>query len=507
VPIDASIPLQSQMGSPFASMNQATQSLSSLANLQNVQQQNQMMQAETQNLQQSAELNTQLNGERTKFSQAMQDPNATFKNPDGTIDYGKMQQWTATNTPLVGSQYGSQIMQLAQHVNEYKTTLSSMADSDMQRTNAVLHSFAGPNGNPVADPQTMVGQLQALKSTLSGPGAHYVDLATQAIQKAGGNPQMLQSAITQLARDTTAPSTQTSQLQGSTGMVNNGAATYPIAQNPEYGQAPGTVTGTPAIPNQLGPGERQTSVTNPTTGNLEPQVKDLNGNIIGGPAVPNPLGPKPLAPGDTPQVMAQLGMDRQAMNDAARQAGLQRSNNAQIMQLASGDRNSGPGTAPWNKFLGTLGLANQGAGDAASQYQLLGHYVALQAQNNAAAMGVHTDAGQTLSGAATGNQEMNRTALVEATRTNDALATGVQDFNQGMEAAIKGNGGDVRAKRDFQNQWSQNFDPVLYKMKNAITAGDTAEASKIWSGLSPQQQQQMKTKQQNLLNLINNGHL
>ena len=54
MPIDPSSPMQVQQGSPFQSMGQATQALSGLAQLQNVRQQNQMMQAETQNLQQTA---------------------------------------------------------------------------------------------------------------------------------------------------------------------------------------------------------------------------------------------------------------------------------------------------------------------------------------------------------------------------------------------------------------------------------------------------------------------
>jgi hypothetical protein len=504
MPIDASIPLQSQQVNPFGAMNQATQAMSGLAQLGNIQQQGQMMQAETQNLNQSAQLNTQLNGERTKFSQALQDPNAPFKNPDGTIDYGKLQNWTATNTPLVGSEYGSQIMNMAQNVNAYQTTRSNMADSDMQRANAVLHSFMGPNGAPNTDSQTMITQLSNLKNTLTGQGAPYVDQAIKLISSHADSAPHLQAVLGQLARDTTPSSTQAAQLQGATGMVNNGAQTVPYAANGEYGQAPGTVTGTPGIPNQIGPNERQQAIQNPVTGNLEPQVKDANGNIISGPAVPNPLGPKPLAPGDA-QAIPQLAQERSQVNAAAQQVPAQRFNNAQIMSLAN-NATEGPGSAQWNKMLGTIGLANHAAEDAASQYQLIGHYVALQAQNNASAMGVHTDAGQALSSMATGSPEMNKTALVEATRTNDALATGVQDFNTGMEAAIKGNGGDVRAKRDFQNQWAQNFDPNIYKIKNALQAGDQQTATSIWNGLSATQQQQLKTKQQNLINLINNGH-
>ncbi len=503
MPIDASIPLQAQQVNPFGAMNQATQSLSSLAQLQNTRQMGQLLQADTQNQQQQASQGAQMQSERGTYTQAMQDPNAPFKNPDGTINMDKFQNWATQNIPLTASNYGNALVGMADNINKYKTSLSGMADSDMQRTNAVLHSFIGPNGQPIADPQTMIGQLSNLKSTLTGQGAPYADQAIKLIQAHSDSPQHLQAVLGQLSRDTTSPSVQTQQLQGSTGTVNNGTATVPVVANPEYGQQPGTPTGGAGVAEQVPPTQRQ-QVTPDAFGNPSISTRDANGNIIGGPGVANPLGPKPLAPGDT-QAIPQLAQERAQVNAAAQQVPAQRFNNAQIMSLAN-NATEGPGSAQWNKMLGTIGLANNAAEDAASQYQLIGHYVALQAQNNASAMGVHTDAGQALSSMATGSPEMNKTALVEATRTNDALATGVQDFNTGMEAAIKGNGGDVRAKRDFQNQWAQNFDPNIYKIKNALQAGDQQTATSIWNGLSATQQQQLKTKQQNLINLINNGH-
>jgi hypothetical protein len=501
MPIDPSIPLQAQQYSHFTAINQAVQPLASLAQLQNLQQSNQLMQAQTQNLQQNADYNAKLLDERNRFSAAMQDPNSPFKNPDGTIDYGKMQQWVATNTPIIGSEHASNIMALAKHVNDYKTTLSNMADSDMQRTNAVLHSFIGPNGQPIADPRTMINQLQALKRTLNGQGADYVDLASKSIAGAA-NPQQLQTVLGQLSRDTTPASTQTAQLQGSTGAVNTGAGTAFFNQNPEYGQPTGTLTGV-GIQNQIGPSERQVLVNDPF-GNPSVQTKDANGNIISGPAVQNPLGPKPLAPGDVAAI-PQLVHERAQINAAAQQVPAQRFNNAQIIDLANKATAVGPGSAAVTKVLGALGMHS--SGDMASDYQQLGHYVALQAQNNAAAMGVHTDAGQALASMATGNTEMNRKALIETTRTNDALSVGLKDFNQGMEAAIAANHGDPRAKRDFQNAWAQNFDPTIYKLQNAREAGDNATYQHLLNGLTPQQKQQLAQKRVNLLNLINNGHL
>ena len=495
MPIDPSIPLQQVQVNPMQSMGQAASALSQLAQLQNTRTQGVILQNEAQN-------STQMQNERVKFAQSMKDPNAPFKNQDGTIDYGKLQQWTATNAPLIGSQYGDQIMNMAGSVNRYQTDRANMATSDRTSANSILASAMGPDGRPLVSPQALGQQLDQLKPQLTGAGSSYIDQAKQ-ILNAAKTPEQYQAALGQLSRDTTPPATQNAQLQGSLGMLNTGAAQVPFIQNPSYGVAPGTLTGA-ATANQVGPDNREQLVNDPF-GNPTIQTRDLNGNIVSGPGIANPLGNKPLAPGDLAAI-PELIQQRSAINAAASTAASQRYNNQQIVQLAS-NATTGPGSDTWNKFMGGLGLANHAAGDAASQFQLLGHYTALQAQNNASAMGVRTDAAQALANAATGTPEMNRQALIEATKTNDALAHGLQDFNTGMEKAISNSSGDVRAKRDFQNAWSQNFDPVAYKIRNALDSGDAAAATKIWNSLNPTQQQQLKTKQQNLLNLVTNGHL
>jgi hypothetical protein len=509
MPIDASIPLQGQQFSPFQSMNQATQSLSSLAQLQNIRQQNQMMQAETQNLQQSVQYNTQMQNERNTFSQAMQDPNAPFKNPDGTIDYDKMQQWAATNTPLVGSEYGSQIMQLAQHVNQYKTTLSSMADSDMQRTNAVLHSFMGPNGQPITDPQTMTGQLSALKKTLSGPGARYVDMATEAIQKSGSNPQLLQTALGQLARDTTPASTQASQMQGATQMLNNGAQTLPVTTNGEYGQAPGMATGTPGIPNQIGPEGRQQVTTNPTSGAYNVVNRDANGNIIGVTNAPTQNVYQPQ-PGDAEQKPI-LAAQRQAAQDQFLAAGAQHENNRIVLSNIDNVAATGSSGQAMRNIASAMGL-NIGPGvDAATAYDMVGKGLERSALQAAQSMALSTNAGLEAQIRANGSLHYTPQAIKEITKLNDALTSGSQAYQPGLERAIAANpSAGVFAKRQFDQAWGANFDPIVFRYYNAIKNSDTAEQQAILKqlgGTNSKAYSTMMQKAQNLQQLSNTGNL
>ncbi|MCP3709723.1 hypothetical protein M3I54_22530 [Paraburkholderia sp. CNPSo 3274] len=507
MPIDPSIPLQAQVGSPFTSMGQMLQPMTSLASLANIQQQNQMMQAETQNLQQSAQLNTQLQGERNTFSAAMQDPNAPFKNSDGTIDYGKLQQWTATKTPLVGSQYADQIMGLAQHVNAYKTTLSNMSDSDMQRVNAVAHSFMGPNGQPITDPGNMINQLSSLKRTLSGPGSGYVDQVIQGIQTNAQSPQGLQTALGQFARDTTPATAQTQQLQGATQMLNNGAQTVPVASNGEYGQAPGTLTGTPGIPNQIGPGERQQVGTNALTGGMTVTNRDANGNITGVTNAPT-QGIYVPQPGDA-QALPVLQGERDAARQQFAGAGLQHENNRIVLDNIDNVDATGPSGQAFRNIASAFGFNAGDAKDSATAYDMVGKGLERSALQAAQTMGPSTNAGLEAQIKANGSLAYTPQAIKQITRLNDAITSGTQAYQPGLERAIAANpSAGVFAKRQFDQQWGASFDPRIFEMYNAAKGGDTATVSSIVNSLGGKNSAQFKAlmnKAANLNQLSNGG--
>lgn len=279
-PIDASIPLQVQQGSPFASMTQATQALSGLANYQNAQQQNQLLQADTQVMQQQASQGAQLQSERQKYTAALQDPNSPFYNSDGTIDPNKFQVWSTQNIPLTQGAYGKELLDHTEAVNKYKTTVANMSQGDHAVVNAALSSFVRPDGTVTATPQQMGAQLDAIAPQMTGYGNSFVAQAKQAIANTANNPAALGQIINQLSRSTTPAQTQGADRRASTTFVNTGGATVPVANTGEYGQQVGAQTGA-GVANTLSPGESASRV--PTFQNGQPGSVSLASITPGAP--------------------------------------------------------------------------------------------------------------------------------------------------------------------------------------------------------------------------------
>jgi hypothetical protein len=514
MPLDANIALQAKSPDFNQSFGQAIQTATGLQALQNSRLQNQIGQAQLQSTQNDAQLSSQLMGERSKLTSAMQDPSAPFKNEDGTIDYGKLQNWAAQNTPLIGTQYADKIQQAAQNVNQYKTTLSSMSNSDMDRVNAVMHSFMGPNGTPITDPNSMISQLNNIKRTLSGPGAGYVDAAIKSIQSHSDTPQNLQTALGQLSRDTTAPSTQATQLQGATGILNNGAMQVPVAMNGEFGQAPGTLTGTPGIPNQLGPDSRQQVGQNPLTGGPTVTTKDANGNVVGVTNAPT-QGVYVPQPGDA-QALPVLQAERDAARATYNNAGLQHTNNQIILQNIDSVGATGKAGNWFRNIASGFGFNpgdadKNGKFDPATAYDLVGKGLERSALQAAQSMGPQTNAGLSAQVAANGSTAYTPAAIKEIAKLNDAIVTGSQSYQPGLERAISANpSAGVFAKRQFDQQWGANFDPTIFQYYNAIKSGDAGEQAAIikkLGGTNSDAYKKMMQKAKNLQSLSNTGSI
>ena len=512
MPLDASIPLQSQYKP--VDINQPIQMATGLQALQNSRLQNQIGQQTLQQQTNDTALSNQLQTERSALTSAMQDPSAPFKNTDGTIDYPKLQNWAATNTPLIGTQYADKIQQAAQNVNQYKTTLSQMSNSDMDRVNAVMHSFMGPNGTPITDPKSMIDQLTNIKRTLSGPGSGYVDAAIKSIQSHSDTPQNLQTALGQLSRDTTSPSTQTTQLQGATGMLNNGAMQVPVSMSGEFGQAPGTLTGTPGIPNQLGPDARQSVGQNPVSGAYNVTSKDSNGNVIGVSNAPT-QGVYQPQPGDA-QALPVLAAEREQARTAYNNAGLQHSNNKLILDNIDSVGATGNAGNWFRNIASGMGFnpgdANKdGKFDPATAYDLVGKGLERSALQAAQSMGPQTNAGLAAQVAANGSTHYTPAAIKEVTKLNDAIVSGAQSYQPGLERAISANpSAGVFAKRQFDQAWGANFDPVIFQLYNAVKSGDTGEKAAIikkLGGTDSDAYKAMLKKASNLQSLSNTGSL
>lgn len=180
-----------------------------------------------------------------------------------------------------------------------------------------------------------------------------------------------------------------------------------------------------------------------------------------------------LPPGETADTAKPLMQLRQTTNQAAAEVPSQHFNNEQIIKLAP-SAFTGTGGASLAKILNSVGI--QSTNDAGADTVRLNHFMALQTENNAKAMGANTDAARQLSEQAAGSAKSPEKAIISIAKINDAYATGLELFNKGMEAAIKNpnNQKSIYAARDFQNQWAQTFDPVAMQLHNAIIAKNKA---------------------------------
>lgn len=250
--------------------------------------------------------------------------------------------------------------------------------------------------------------------------------------------------------------------QVSTGQVTQNINTNPLAAGVAQGAPiPGT-TAQQQIPPTA-------PVVNPQTGQPTYYGPQGTGGGSGRPVTA-------LSPSDQVELPLRT-QERVAVNAAAAQVPTQHFNNQQIIKLAD-TAYTGTGASKWASVMGAMGIQNV-SGDAASDFQRMQHFMALQAQSNAAAMGAGTDAARSMAEAATNKTNWTEKAVVSTAKVNDALATGVDLFNQGMEKAISKANGNVLAKRDFQNKWAQVFDVRAMQLENALKAGDKAEIGRI----------------------------
>lgn len=240
--------------------------------------------------------------------------------------------------------------------------------------------------------------------------------------------------------------------------------------------APGGVQPGATTPVTLGPAQREETTINPVTQSPMVTKKNPQGQVTEVSQPPMSAAVPNLRPGEAQEIPVRT-QQRVAVNQAAAKVPEQRFNNRQIMALAP-QAFTGTGGDQLTKIGSAVGIQML-PGDHAGNMQRLGHFMALQAQANAQAMGAGTDAARSISELATGSTKWTPEAIISTAKVNDALSTGVGLFNTGMEAAIKKNGGNVLAVRDFQNAWSQNFDPQAVMLHNAIQSKDQKEIDKI----------------------------
>jgi len=234
------------------------------------------------------------------------------------------------------------------------------------------------------------------------------------------------------------------------------------------------------------------------TGRTSIQQRDAQGNIIG--VAPYPTSPanQPASPpeffnipvGETKESLNEVQGIRKAANNAAGAVPGLHDNNREVIRLAKSTttgggadilRNLGGGYAllPWTT-------------DDATNFDKLGHYIA---NNNIALSqqaGLGTDAGRELTAQTSGSKKFTREAVISIAKTNDALASGADLFNRGIENNIKRTG-NLFAARDFKNQWAQTVDVNALRLYNALNNNDKDEMREVVKNVGGIKSPQYKT--------------
>lgn len=295
---------------------------------------------------------------------------------------------------------------------------------------------------------------------------------------ASRDPKSVRQMLDNIVRSGSGVSAQAGVINAPVQILNTGAEYRPVQTQPgaQGGIKPGAGTSGPSIaPVQVPPGQRQEVSINPVTSSPQVVEKDAAGNVLT--VRPAPTQGIPQLGVGQPQDIPILTNLRAQTNQAASQVPQSRFNNAQIIKLAD-ETNTGTG-AQILRNLGGGYAALPWTTDAAKNFDTLGHFIALEAANTAKAMGANTDSARDMASQASSSAGWTRDAIKSAVKVNDALAVGLDKFNQGMEKAIAANGGNILAVRQFQNAWSQAFDPNVYRYANALAAKDDAEITKI----------------------------
>lgn len=187
--------------------------------------------------------------------------------------------------------------------------------------------------------------------------------------------------------------------------------------------------------------------------------------------------------GENAQTLPEVQAIRTQANALGAAAPDQHFNNKMILDLAP-DAFTGTGSGKLASALNAIGIKNitpESLKDPAESKALITHFIALQVQKNAAAMGANTDAARTIAAQAVLPSDSPEKAIKNVTKVNDAYVTGNELYNKGMEAAINNptNQAGPFAARQFRNAWAANFDPRITLLENAQISGDTETIDRI----------------------------
>lgn len=393
--------------------------------------------------------------ERQGISQFMANPD-NYLDKDGNVDFNKAAPGIMSVAPTTGGAHLQALMTAQKQHTEATSELSKLDDDNRTRIGNALATIP-----PDAPADVVNGTIDTLAQKYNGRIDKSAALMkkgyAQAVQ---GGPQQVAQFLNTASRSVLPQDTQQTMATPSGVAVSDNSTSRVVSTKPGTSVPVGQpIPGTTATM-KLGPGNLE-STESDSQGNRFVVTRSPQGTVLGtrpldsvgaAPSTAPAPGPFRLPPGETGDTLKQVQGIRMNANQAARTVPEQQFNSNQIIKLAD-ETNTGKGAQIAAGFKG--GFAGiPWTSDAASNYNQLGHYMALQTSQLAQSAGIGgTDAGRSIASEQAGTREWTRDAIKSTARVNRALSTGSDLFNRGVESAVQG--GNPFAARDFQNQWSK----------------------------------------------------
>lgn len=497
---------------------QVPDAMKSISGMMNFAGQAQSLQSGRQTIE-SNELNLQKSRQGNKERIATQEFMSNPENwqTDGRIDLGKMNTLTKI-APMTGADTIQKISTL-----DSAQTAAKQASQGLDQSGRAI--VAGPIGvlgrMNVTDPNTYLKELDNIRTINKGNSniEKLVDSYKTIIQNTQAGPHIPQMAVT-ASQSLLNPSEQQTALSPTATTANlGGTINQAIVQPAVGGNAPSVqIASEPLAKPTLAPGSLETieadALGNKTIVSRSPQGSILSTRPMPqGQQTPNPQqAPQPqfsAAPGDLTSVPVLEGERNQARNILASAPIAHTTNQGILDELGkvTSTGQTGGFIARARSIVGAI----PGATDserAASAYDLIGKYTERNALEAAKAMGPGTNAGLEAAIKANGSAAYNPTALRKITLLNDALVSGAEAYQPGLEKAIAANPQrGVLAKREFDQAWAQNFDPRIPMLDRAIKDEDMATVDEIKKQAGPRGMNDLLRKAQNIDRLSSKGRL
>ncbi len=491
-------------GAPVAQNVNSGQGIQTLSGILGLRQQQLGIQQQTQALQgQAAQVQQeqQTAQQRSGIAAVMANFDPTkHVGPDGTLDLDSV-----LTDPKLRAAAGDQFPQIMQQMVQVKQSQLQAKQQLANLNDSLRNQFSSVVGSLRTDPDVLADNpagrakvQQAMGNFAQSGGPDAARVANTYANAINATPQ---GKLAQVVSNTQSQAMDASAQAGRQAPIYLGAGSQAVNVNP---QAAGANVAAPAKPVVMGipPGRApytdvygQTFTFNPQSGNYEPAGK--GGGNASGPGSSSP-GAAEATRAQAEQNFANVNANRAAGNLAPQQLDQIR-NALQISQTVStgGDWTEKRAQVEANLSSVFPGLAK--AQDDASKIQVLDKFLTRVTNDSNKVLGQNASTDAQRDSIAHQNAQIGFTppAIQSVLKYGEAQTMAMQAKANAQDAWLKKPGHGITNQHDFETQWRNAYDPILFQLE----AGSPADRVKLIQSLPPQEAQSLAGKRAALKDL------